>query len=204
MTGEERACEASALVQSTLENSGFVANVEKSKWTPTMRLQWLGFVLDLSKGQIEIPQERVSATKKKLQRACQLQRLPARELASIVGKIISMGLAIGPVSRFMTRSMYSLLETRDTWYDLLEISADAHRELEFWKACLAEYSSQPIWQVPSAVRVVYSDASESGYGGYIVEHGGCVSYGQWTESEAGQSSTWRELAAVLQVLLARN
>ena len=201
VTGEERACEASALVQSTLENSGFVANVEKSKWTPTRHLQWLGFVLDLSKGQIEIPQERVSATKKKLQRACQLQRLPARELASIVGKIISMGLAIGPVSRFMTRSMYSLLETRDTWYDLLEISADAHRELEFWKACLAEYSSQPIWQVPSAVRVVYSDASESGYGGYIVEHGGCVSYGQWTESEAGQSSTWRELAAVLQVLL---
>ena len=103
-----------------------------------------------------------------------------------MGKIISMGLA---VSRFMTRSMYSLLNTRDTWYDLLEISADAHHELEFWKACLAEYSSQPIWQVPSAVRVVYSDASESGYGGYVVEHGGCVSYGQWTESEAGQSST---------------
>ena len=48
VTGEERACEASALVQSTLENSGFVANVEKSKWTPTRRLQWLGFVLDLS------------------------------------------------------------------------------------------------------------------------------------------------------------
>ena len=36
---------------------------------------------------------------------------------------------------------------------------------------------------------------------YIVEHGGCVSYGQWMESEAGQSSTCRELAAVLQVLL---
>ena len=34
-----------------------------------------------------------------------------------------------------------------------------------------------------------------------MEHGGCVSYGQWTESEAGQSSTWRELAVVLQVLL---
>ena len=109
--------------------------------------------------------ERVSATKEKLQRACQLQRLPARELASIVGKIISMGLAIGP------RSMYSLLDTRDAWYDLLEISAGAHHELEVWKA-----TKQPICQVPSVVRVEYSDASESGYGGYVVEHGGCL---QW-------------------------
>ena len=34
----------------------------------------------------------------------------------------------------------------------------------------------------------------------MVEHGTCSSFGQWTESEAQQSSTWRELAAVLQVL----
>ena len=51
------------------------------------------------------------------------------------------------------------------------------------------------------MRVVYSDASETGYGGYVVEHGACVSYGQWTEREADQSSTWRELAAVLQMLM---
>jgi hypothetical protein len=52
------------------------------------------------------------------------------------------------------------------------------------------------------VRVVYSDASDTGYGGYVVEHGPCVAYGQWTQNEAQQSSTWRELAAVLRVLTA--
>ena len=55
---------------------------------------------------------------------------------------------------------------------------------------------QPIWHFPSAVRVVYSDASDTGYGGYVVEHGPCVAYGQWTTHEAHQSSTWRELTAV--------
>ena len=35
-----------------------------------------------------------------------------------------------------------------------------------------------------------------------VEHGGCVSYGQWTAEEATQSSTWRELVAVHRVLAA--
>ena len=52
------------------------------------------------------------------------------------------------------------------------------------------------------MRVVYSDASETGYGGYVVEHGPCVSFGQWTAEEASQSSTWRELSAVYQVHLA--
>ena len=51
------------------------------------------------------------------------------------------------------------------------------------------------------MRVVYSDASDTGYGGYVVEHGPCVAYGQWTEQEAQQSSTWRELTAVLRVLM---
>ena len=49
--------------------------------------------------------------------------------------------------------------------------------------------------------MVYSDASDTGFGGYVVEHGGCVTHGQWIASEAEQSSTWRELSAVYFVLL---
>ena len=199
--GVENAHRASALVQATLVKSGFVANVAKSIWTPTQRLQWLGFILDLERGCIEIPPDRITATKCMLAAVGTADRIQARKLASIVGKIISMGLAIGPVSRFMTRSMYALLDSRTFWGDMLEIGPEAHHEIKFWEACLEEYSFQPIWHHPSAVRVVYSDASDTGYGGYVVEHGSCVSYGQWTDSEASQSSTWRELAAVLQVLM---
>ena len=204
MGGEAKALEASELVRSTLDQAGFVVNAKKSVWRPTQRLQWLGFIVDLDKGQIEeeIPAERVAALRSKLQSVCLLQRVPAKTLASVVGSIISMSLAIGPVSRFMTRSMYSLLETRLSWWETLEITPEAHQELNFWVACLAEYNCQPIWQSPSAVRVVYSDASDTGYGGYVVEHGPCVAYGQWTQNEAQQSSTWRELAAVLRVLTA--
>lgn len=77
----------------------------------------IGFIVDLDKGQIEIPAERVAALRSKLQSVCLLQRVPAKTLASVVGSIISMSLAIGPVSRFMTRSMYSLLETRLSWWE---------------------------------------------------------------------------------------
>jgi len=45
--------------------------------------------------------------------------------------------------------------------------------------------------------MVYSDASDMGYGGYTVEHGNLV---QWFKEEAAQISTWRELHAVKMVL----
>ena len=53
---------------------------------------------------------------------------------------------------------------------------------------------------PSAVKVVYSDASDTGYGGYIVEHGNLVANGQWSDEEAKLSSTWCELRAVRLIL----
>ena len=107
VAGEDKALEASALVKSTLENAGFVANVKKSVWTPTQRLQWLGFVVDLSKGHIVVPCERLGALQRKLESVCKVETLCARQLASVIGTIISMSLAVGPVSRFMTRSMYN-------------------------------------------------------------------------------------------------
>ena len=70
----------------------------------------------------------------------------------------------------------------------------------FWRENLPAYDSQPIWHSPSALRVVYSDNSDTGYGGYVVEHGPCVAHGQWTMEEAAKSSTWRELAAGFRVL----
>ena len=100
----------------------------------------------------------------------------------------------------MTRSLYAVLESRVAWCGLLSLSDEARKELEFWSTNILEYKAQPIWHSPSAVRVVYSDASSTGYGGYIVEHGHYTAYGQWTAVEASQSSTWRELTAVWRVL----
>ena len=50
------------------------------------------------------------------------------------------------------------------------------------------------------MRVVHSDASDTGNGGYVVESGRSVVHGQWTLEKASHSSTRRELTAVLRVL----
>ena len=70
-------------------------------------------------------------------------------------------------------------------------------ELRFWAKSLVSYNGQPIrYNKPSAVKVVYSEASNVGYGGYTVEHGPLIADGSWTAEEATRSSTWRELVAI--------
>jgi len=76
----------------------------------------------------------------------------------------------------------------------------AKSELEFWIGKIREFNGQNLWPKPSAVRVVFSDASNTGFGGYTAEHRGLIANGQWSKEEAQQSSTWRELRALRLVL----
>ena len=126
--------------------------------------------------------------------------LPARSLAGITGKLISMSIALGPVTRLMTRSLYALINTRHSWCHTLTISPEAIKELQFWLDQINNFNDQNIWHSPSAIRVVYSDASSSGYGGYLVEYGCHIAHGQWLPNERIKSSTWQELNAVHKVL----
>ena len=126
-----------------------------------------------------------------------------RKLASIVGQIISMSLAIGPVSRLRTRALYLVLNSRRYWSDVLPLSCASREELLFWKSSLTAFNGQSIWFSTGATRVVFSDASSTGYGGYCAfEIGNDIAHGQWSEYEASLSSTWRELKAVAMVLSA--
>jgi len=65
------------------------------------------------------------------------------------------------------------------------------------------HNSLSIWPGPSAVKVVYSDASTTGFGGFTVEHSLHILHGQWTQQDARENSTWRELRAVGNVLESR-
>ena len=93
--------------------------------------------------------------------------------------------------------MYSLLNSRAYWCQLLEISPEAKVELHFWLNQLEHINGREIWHSPSALRVVYSDTSTTGYGGFTVKHGCHIAHGAWSED---QTATWRELRAVWMVL----
>ena len=64
-----------------------------------------------------VPDAKIAKLQSFLQAACRLVAINARSLASLIGKILSMSLALGPVARLMTRCMYVALEGRTNWCD---------------------------------------------------------------------------------------
>ena len=107
--GKREALLESQLVKKELESAGFVINVEKSQWDPSTRMGWLGFLIDLVKGEFIVPAHKISSLSSQLLEVSEARSLTARQLASIVGKIISMSLALGPVTHLMTCSLYAIL-----------------------------------------------------------------------------------------------
>ena len=198
--GMHEALKESHRVKTELVDAGFVVHVEKSQWEPSCKIEWLGFQIDLDKGEFMVPENKIWVLNSQLREVIKAGRVTARQLASVVGKLISMSLALGPVTRLMTRSLYAILNVTTAWCQKLVLTPEALQELRFWLSEISKFNGQRIWPKPSAVRVVYSDASATGYGGYTVEHGTMVANGHWSPEEAAQSSTWRELRAVRLVL----
>jgi len=94
----------------------------------------------------------------------------------------------GPVSRLMTRDIYALLNSHQYWCQLFPLMPEAKQELCFWRDQVSEINGKEVWHSPSAVRVMYSDASDMGYGGFTVKHGYYVVQDAWCTEERTKSS----------------
>ena len=119
------ALEESKHIKQDLESAGFVINIEKSVQDPCNQLEWLGFQIDLSKGEFKVPQYKLDRLKLQLCEIEKGQLVPARSLASLIGKIMSMSLALGPVAQLMTRSLYGVLNSKAAWCQKLVLTSEA-------------------------------------------------------------------------------
>ena len=190
------------IILSDLREAGLVVNYEKSMLVPAQVATWLGFIVDLQQGVFVVPPHKIQKLRDSISRLNPHGRVPVRMIASITGQIISMSLAMGPITRLHTRALYAFTNQRWSWYDKLPLPIDTVAELEFWKNSLTHFNGSPIWFSPGCTRIAYSDASGTGYGGYVVELGNEVSSGLWSPEESVLRSTWRELKAVFNVLTA--
>ena len=83
----------------------------------------------------------------------------------------------------------------------LNVSDEIRDELSFWLSNIDTINGRVMSPKSSAVGVVYSDASDSGFGGYFVQCGVDLVSSVWSEGQMHSSSTLREILAVKFVLL---
>ena len=144
---------ASELVE-LFQGLGLVVNVQKSVLSPTQRLQVLGMMVDTNAFTFTVPPKRVLAAERALSALQQAGRrrepVQARALAKAVGRLISMGLAVGRSARRMTRSCYRDLASatgtppdasrwalKAAWNVSLVLSPEALSEVDFWLAAVS-------------------------------------------------------------------
>ncbi|XP_053391932.1 uncharacterized protein LOC128554660 [Mercenaria mercenaria] len=184
--------------------SGCIPNAEKSIWVPVQILEYLGVVLDSILGNIYIPERRLVKAKdtiNSLLDALKLhRRVPVRKLASIVGQLISMSIVLGHVTQIMTRYLSADILTARHWDSYICVSLESVEQLMFWKANIGIINNRKLFELHRCSKIVYSDASRTGYAGYEVSTVTGVSHGIWDFEESNKSSTWRELEAVYRVL----
>ncbi|CAG2243182.1 unnamed protein product [Mytilus edulis] len=186
-------------VKKDIISSGFVPKAEKSMWTPTKNLTFLGTNIDTDKGVFTIPDNRIDKIMSTISDIdlCLTKsgKVFVRKVASLVGQIISTSPVIGNIVYLMTKHLSIDINSVHSWNSYIHLSVDSIDQINFWRFNLHEANVKPFKTDVSWQTIVYSDASNTGYGGYIVENPYNIAHGTWLESEVSTSSTWKELTA---------
>ena len=99
-----------------------------------------------------------------------------RTLAKVCGKIIAMSPALGYATQVMTRCIFSVLNLKDDWNQIININYhnDCIRELVFWKLNIFDFKLASLLEKTS----IFTDASDSGQQDLYKTHLSCISLGQ--------------------------
>ena len=171
------AVKSSRYVRESLNELGFMLAIDKCVWEPTMVVIWLGHILNFNENRLLITEDRIMRLENTVRsilfqiRNDKLNLVAVRFLASVVGQIISLQSVFGKLVSRMTRYLYKCIITRASWNAPVIVCSKAEQELVFWHTNALKINKLgKALEIQSTVQLcVYTDASASGYGGYIVE-----------------------------------
>ena len=189
------------IVLADLKKGGWLVNFEKSSLTPKQVGKWLGIIIDTKTLTFHVPKEKIQKLLNRIKQILDQTFCSAKQLSQVAGQLASMHLALGPIVRLFTRNLYKVIESRLSWFHPISLSSDAVSELKFWLHNIDSRNGFTFKPHPTTSKIVFTDASSSGYGGFIAERlNKIICVGKFSEFERETSSTSRELLAVNHVL----
>ena len=139
-----------------------------SAWAPVQSLRGLGYRWDLKNNLLTVPEDKIDKLLVSIDNELSQSSLPARQLASVTGSIISNMLVFGNVCKLMTKSLHRALDRREGWESPVGLDHAARKELDFWKSNVSHLNSRCLADaIRRPSRIVYSDASAVGCAAFI-------------------------------------
>ena len=203
--GQQACSRMARRIEQDFFSAGLQVNVSKSCRSPCHKLRHLGFDVDLLEGKFRVPADRWEALQASVSAILAVRggRVQARRLASLVGTVISMGLAWGPVTQLYSRHLYSVINAVSSLNCWVEISKEAAEELLFWQQLPRLRFEADIWPCTTGLAVrVATDASDMGWGGHAMTGLPETAHEYFSVAESLESSTYRELLAAYRCLQA--
>ncbi|VDI40756.1 Hypothetical predicted protein [Mytilus galloprovincialis] len=198
LADNENTCKMhSDLIKSDLIASGFVPNRDKCHWTPTQKLEWLGFIWNLDICKLNIPDRKkydlIDLVNIILNSSCKVK---VRLLAKAAGKIISFTPALGHNTQIMSRGLFEVINLRQDWNQSININHcnACIRDLIFWRDNICKLEPVSLLGLDSEF-YIFTDASNTGAAGYI-DNLKQIMHKSWSDDEKLKSSTWREVKAI--------
>ena len=159
------------------------------------------FVFSDIKMEFSIPNRTISHLETLIENILSSTFVTPKQISRIAGHIISMSLAIGPITNLFTRQMYTFIESRIYWNTLYPLNECSLSEIYFWNENFNNSNGFKIKMHAPITKIVFSDATAYGYGGFIVEQlGEIIGQGFFDNEDKTTSSTCPEHIAVRYLL----
>ena len=179
-----------------LTNAGFIINVDKSSFSPSKEITFLGFCLNSETMTISLPLVKRQRIFNMCTTLSNGSLFPIREVARFIGLLVSSFPAVryGPLFyRFLEKNkILALKNAKGNFDSTMQLDADALDEVKWWADNVLN-SFCPIKVDPPAL-IISTDASLSGWG---CSFNGLSTGGRWSPLEAVNHINVLEIKAVL-------
>ena len=201
-----------SMVVKTLQELGFLINHKKSVLTPAKKMEFLGVLVNSKNMSLNVPKKKL---KKFLREAKQVYNrtnrhkpITLRKLAGLIGKLNSMSQAMEGTELHIRGLQWALAHGTSkvpvphlSWEAHIHLHHHHHAltDLEWWARQAPLWNGRTIMQRRQPDKIIYTDASDTGYAGVLqtTRTLQTVTQGTWTHNERQTLSiNARELLAI--------
>ena len=196
------------LIRNDLLALGLLISEEKCSWGAKLVLDWTGFTWNSQLFRLFVTERKIVKAERLVAELANAQgQVTVRHVARLVGLLVSFYLAMGPISRFQSRGLMTLVATtvkKSGWNAHVLLDSESKIELDFWMKNMRELNGA-LMRSGGVVntldtRDLFSDAGELLVGSTEFVNGQEREDLRLQESldssDVGQSSTFRELRAL--------